>query len=298
MNTKTTNKSQAITFIASFGMLLTAAIWGFAFVVVKDSLDVVPPIYMLSFRFTIAGIVLALICIKKLALLNKTILLHGSVLGFFLFIAYAFQTIGCQYTTAGKNAFLTTIYVILVPLFLWILTKQQPKPQTIIAAFIALVGIALLSLQEDFSINKGDLLTIFCSIGFSLHMIFIAHYNATEDAVLLTILQIFFAALFSWITAPFIDGSFPLYVFHNSKTIFSLLYLGIFSTMIAFFLQNICQKYTPTPIASLFLSFESVFGVIFSCIFLKEILTRKMILGCMLLFCAVILSELKIKKQK
>jgi len=196
MNTKTTNKSQTITFIASFGMLLTAAIWGFAFVVVKDSLDVVPPIYMLSFRFTIAGIVLALICIKKLALLNKTILLHGAVLGFFLFIAYAFQTIGCQYTTAGKNAFLTTIYVILVPLFLWILTKQQPKPQTIIAAFIALVGIALLSLQEDFSINKGDLLTIFCSIGFSLHMIFIAHYNATEDAVLLTILQILFAPFF------------------------------------------------------------------------------------------------------
>lgn len=298
MNTKTTNKSQAITFIASIGMLLTAAIWGFAFVVVKDSLDTTPPIYMLAFRFSIAGILLSIICLNKWKLLTKRIVLHGAILGFFLFAAYTFQTIGCKYTTAGKNAFLTTIYVFLVPLFLWAITKQCPSIQTFIAAFISLVGIGLLSLQSNFSINIGDVLTILCSIGFALHMIFIARFNATEDAVLLTILQILFAAIFSWILAPFIDGNFPVHCFQNSKTISSMLYLGIFSTMIAFFLQNICQKYTPTPIASLFLSFEAVFGVIFSCIFLKEIITARMIIGCSLIFFSILLSEIKIKKQK
>ena len=293
-----TNTKKSISILASFGMLLTAAIWGFAFVVVKDSLDIVPPIYMLAFRFTIAGVALSAIFIKKFKILNKSIFFHGAVLGFFLFAAYAFQTVGCQYTTAGKNAFLTTIYVVLVPLFLWALTKRRPDNRVFIAAFIAITGIALLSLQDDFSINIGDILTIICGVGFTLHMIFIAHYNATEDAVLLTVLQLVFAALFSWILAPIMDGSFPVEAFESSKTIGSMLYLGLFSTMIAFFLQNICQKYTPTTIASLFLSFESVFGVIFSCIFLKEVLTARMITGCVLIFSAIILSEVKFKTTK
>ncbi len=278
--------------IASCGMLLTAAIWGFAFVVVKDSLDIVSPIYMLAFRFSIAGVALAAICHKKFKLMNKSIFLHGAILGFFLFASYAFQTIGCRYTTAGKNAFLTTIYVVLVPLFLWILTKRRPGIQVFMAAFIAITGIALLSLQDDLSVNIGDILTLVCGVGFSLHMIFISRYNATEDAVLLTVLQLIFAAVFSWILAPIMDGGFPVQAFQSAKTIASMFYLGLFSTMVAFFLQNVCQKYTSPTMASLLLSMESVFGVVFSCIFLGEILTFRMGLGCFLIFGAIILAQI------
>lgn len=291
-NTKNKNliKQKHISILASCGMLLTAAIWGFAFVVVKDSLNSVPPIYMLAFRFSIASIAISLIFVKKFMLMTKEILLHGIILGFFLFASYAFQTIGCQYTTAGKNAFLTAIYVVLIPFFLWALTKHSPNIKIFLAAFLAITGIALLSLQKDLSINFGDVLTMICGIGFALHIIFIAKFNATEDAILLTILQLVFAAIFSWILAPFLDGDFPLLAFQNQQTIFSMLYLGIISTMIAFFLQNICQKYTPTTVASLLLSLESVFGVIFSCIFLGEVLTLRMIIGCFLIFIAITLA--------
>ncbi len=287
MNDKT------VSAFASAGMLFTAAIWGFAFVVVKDSLDTVPPIYMLAFRFTIAAAALALIFHGKLVLLDAAYLAHGALLGFFLFTAYAFQTVGCMYTTAGKNAFLTTIYVVLVPLIGWVLTKRRPDAYVFAAAVLAVTGIGLLSLQDDFSVNKGDVLTLICGVGYAVHIIFIARYNATQDAVLLTVLQLFFAAVFSWMLAPLMDGGFPAAALRNGKTVASMLYLGVFSTMIAFLLQNVCQKYTLPSVAALFLSMESVFGVFFSCVFLGEVLTVRMVSGCVLLFTAIILAETK-----
>ncbi|MBO5137630.1 MAG: EamA family transporter [Spirochaetaceae bacterium] len=287
---------RSIKILASVGMLLTAAIWGFAFVIVKNSLDFVPPIYMLAIRFSIAGLVLALIFCKKFSMLNKKILFHGAILGFFLFSAYAFQTIGCKYTSAGKNAFLTTIYVVLIPIFLWIMTKKRPGINVMIATFLAICGIGLLSLKNDFTINIGDILTLICGVGFALHIIFISRYNATEDPILLTVLQLCFAAIFSWILAPIMEGIFPKDALNSSSTVASMLYLGLISTMVAFFLQNLCQKYTPPTIAAIFLSMEAVFGVIFSCIFLKESLTLRIVFGCSLIFVAILLAELPQKK--
>lgn len=281
------------TALASLGMLLTAAIWGFAFVIVKDSLDVVPPVYMIAFRFTIAGVALSAVFMRKFRHMTRRILFHGALLGFFLFAAYALQTIGCQYTTAGKNAFLTAVYVVLVPLFLWAFTRRAPGIHVLAAAVLALVGIALLSLQDDFSVNIGDILTLACGVGYALHMIFIARYNAEEDAVLLTVLQLVFAAAFSWILAPLADGGFPAQAFRDGRTIASMLYLGLISTMLAFLLQNICQKYTPPTLAALILSLESVFGVLFSCVFLGEVLSARMAAGCLLIFAAIILAETK-----
>lgn len=284
-------RQKTITILSSIGMLVTTAIWGLAFVVVKDAVDDVPPVYMMAFRFTIASVGLAIVFAKKFKQLNSSILLHGGIIGLCLFLAYLLQTIGIQYTTAGKNAFLTTVYVILVPLILWIFTQRFPGFHIIIASILAIIGIALLTLQESFLMNKGDVLTLFCGIFFALQIIFIARYNATEDAILLTVLQLMIAAILSWILAPFFDGSIPLQQMTNSKTLFSILYLGVFSTLIAFLLQNICQKYTPTSIAAIFLSLEAFFGMLFSCIFLKESLTIHMIWGCILLFIAIILAE-------
>ena len=279
--------------LASAGLLLTAAIWGFAFVIVKDSLDTVPPLYMLAVRFTIAGCALALICCHRFRLMSPVVLRHGFILGCFLFTAYAFQTIGCQYTTAGKNAFLTTVYVVLVPLFLWGITGYRPGLHIFAAAVLALAGIGLLSLQNEGAINTGDILTLICGVGYALHIIFISRYNRTEDAVLLTVLQLLGAAALSWILAPLMEGAFPAAALRTPKTAASMLYLGLASTMLAFFLQNICQKYAPPATSALLLSFESVFGVIFAGIFLHEHLSPRMAAGCVLLFVAVVLAETK-----
>jgi drug/metabolite transporter (DMT)-like permease len=285
-------------FVCAFGLIFVTIIWGFAFVVVKNSLDYVPPLYMMAFRFTIASVVLALLFLPKFKLLDKSTFFHGMILGIFLFAAYAFQTVGLQFTTAGKNAFLTTTYVMMVPFLNWFFHKSKPSWNCVLAAIIALAGIGLLSLQGDFSMNRGDVLTIICGFFFAVHIIFISRYTQTQDPVLLTILQLAFSALFSWIFAPFTDGHFPLQETLRADVIVSMLYLGLFSTLLCFLLQNVCQKYLRASTTSLLLSFESVFGVIFSIIFLKEILTAKMIVGCVLIFFALVLSEIDWKQKK
>ena len=169
-------------------MLITTAIWGFAFVVVKDTVDTVPPVYMMAFRFTIATIGLALIFVKKIKKINPSILLHGGIIGLCLFLAYLLQTIGIQYTTAGKNAFLTTVYVIFVPLILWLFTRKFPGIRIIIASILALVGVALLTLQDSLIMNKGDVMTLFCGIFFH----YVVHNFAQIFAHIKTSLFVYF----------------------------------------------------------------------------------------------------------
>ena len=280
--------------MAGGGLLLASLSWGFAFVVVKNALDIIPPIYMLAMRFSIAGVVLAAIFWKKLRGLNRTQLRQGLVLGVLLFLAYSTQTIGCQYTTAGKNAFLTTLYVVLVPLLNWGLFHKWPGYRCLLAAVLAFFGIGLLSLNGDLSINFGDLLTLICGVFYAVHIVFIDRFTEQSDPVQLTILQLLAVAVISWVLAPVFNGPLPAGIFTRDGLV-AMGYLGLFSTMIGFTLQNVGQKYTPPAAAALLLSFESVFGALFSAIFLKEQMTSRMLWGCVCLFAAVILSQVPVR---
>lgn len=298
---------------AGCGVLVTAAIWGFAFVVVKDSLNDITPLWMMATRFTIAALAMAAIFIRQLRGTTKAHVLRGAVLGFLLFSAYAFQTTGCTYTTAGKNAFLTAAYVVLVPLFGWVFGEGRPRLNVFVAAAIALTGIALLSLGTQstgadaplaasngaLAINKGDVLTLFCAVFFALHIIYMERStkgHGMENIIIHSTIQFAFAALFSWIGALLFEGGFPLAALRTSSVIMSMLYLGILSTMVGFVLQNVGLKYVPPFITSLLMSFESVFGVLFSTLCLGERLTVRMAAGCVMIFCAVILAQLQGEK--
>ena len=288
-------KKKSIAGLSSAGLLLTALIWGFAFVVVKNSLDLVDPIYMLAFRFSIAAVGLSVIFVKRLKRIDLAILKSGFILGALLFAGYAFQTIGCKYTTAGKNAFLTAVYVVIVPFLHWLINRQKTGRLHIIAAIIAVAGIGLISFQGDWSVNIGDLLTLICGLAYATHIVFIEKYTARQDPVLLTILQLGFAAAMSWLLASVMEGGFPQGAL-RPDIIASMLYLGLLSTMLAFFLQNVCQKYTSPSTAAILLSTESVFGVVFSVIFLSEQITVRMAAGCTLIFAAIIMAESRFGK--
>ena len=287
--------------LASGGLILTAAIWGFAFVVVKDSVDTIPPVYMVSIRYTIAAVLLGFVLIPQFKKLNRYYWIHGAVTGLMLALGYITQTIGCKYTTAGKNAFLTTIYVILIPLISWPLNKKRPHFVVFLSAVMALVGIGLLALRNEGGVlgfNVGDILTLICGLFYALHIIFTAKFSQDKNPVILTWIQFIVAAVFSWSVSPLIDGSFSVALLKSSRVIFSMLYLGIFSSLVAFLLQNICLKYMESSLASLFLSLESVFGVIFSTIFLRERMTLVMIIGCVLIFASItIADQFHAKKQ-
>ena len=290
MNQKTTS------FLASVGLVITAAILGFAFVVVKDSLDYIGAVYMFAIRYSLAAVVMGLIFIKKWRMMDARYLRHGLITGIFLFTAYTTQTIGCDYTTAGKNAFLTTVYVILIPLISWLLYKKRPGWYVFVAAIMSLTGIGLLALGtgDTAGLNLGDGLTLVCGLFYALHIIWTARYNEQgDDPLFLTLLQFVVCALLGWVLAPLYDGAFPVAGIQNPRVILSMLYLGLFSTMLCFSLQNIGLKYVQSSLASLFLSFESVFGVLFSTIFLHEKITLRMTAGCILIFVAVVLAETK-----
>lgn len=287
--------------LASGGLILTAAIWGFAFVVVKDSVDTIPPVYMVSIRYTIAAVLLGFVLIPQFKKLNRYYWIHGAVTGLMLALGYITQTIGCKYTTAGKNAFLTTIYVILIPLISWPLNRKRPHFVVFLSAVMALVGIGLLALRNEGGVlgfNVGDILTLICGLFYALHIIFTAKFSQDKNPVILTWIQFIVAAVFSWAVSPLIDGSFSVALLKSSRVIFSMLYLGILSSLVAFLLQNICLKYMESSLASLFLSLESVFGVVFSTIFLRERMTLVMIIGCVLIFAAItIADQFHAKKQ-
>ena len=287
-------KTALISFVSSFGLLLTAAIWGFGFVVVKDSLDYVGAFYLVALRYTLAAVIMALVIGKRWKKINFRYLRHGLLSGCFLGLGYLSQTVGCAYTTAGKNAFLTTIYVILIPLFTWFLYKKRPGWHVFVAALLSITGIGLLALgtSDAKAINKGDVFTLICGVFYALHIIWTEKYNRQKDDILLlTNLQFITATLLAWLMAPFFDGKMTVSVLMDSKVIISILYLGLFATMLCFNLQNIGLKFVKSSLASLFLGFESVFGVLFSAIILHEALTLRMILGCVLIFGAVILAQ-------
>ncbi|MCR5288999.1 MAG: DMT family transporter [Treponema sp.] len=291
-------KNKLISTFAGAGLLLTACIWGVAFVVVKDSLDYVPPIYMLAFRFSIAAVGLLLAYFSRLNKLDALLWRHGAMLGLYLFLGYAFQTVGCDYTSAGKNAFLTTVYVIIVPILAWVFQKKRPHLFVFIAAVMSLTGIAMLALGTDalsdtLHINIGDILTLICGFFYAIHILFVSIWSQKQDPLLLTVVQFIVAAILSWIMAPLFDGAFPYAALHSFHVVGSMLYLGVLSTLVCFVLQNVGLKYVPPFLATICLSMESVFGVLFSVLLLGEILTPRMIVGCVLLFAAILFVQIK-----
>ena len=167
------NKEHTTKILAGAGLILTTIIWGGAFVVMKNSVDLIPPSYLLALRFSIAAICMLAVFWRQNKGMDKKDLQYGVILGLFLFLSYIFQTYGLKYTTASKNAFITTLYVIIVPFLHWGFNHQRPSGRNIGAAVLAVIGLALLSLEGDMGINLGDFLTLICGIFFAVHIVFI-----------------------------------------------------------------------------------------------------------------------------
>ena len=253
--------------------------------------DNLPPLYLLAFRFIIAFILLALFLHKRLASIRGEILVAGLVSGFLLFAAFALQTLGLLYTSVSNNAFITAVNVVIVPFLYWILSRQRPDIFSFSACFMTLAGVALLSLDSVDNVNKGDLLTLGGAFLFACHIVAIGHYTRQHDPVILTLLQLGFAALFSIAGAFFLEKP-PEDI--SIKAASSVLYLAIFSTLICYLLQTICQKYSTSTKTAIILSTEALFGTLFAVMLLSEKLTLQMMIGASLIFVAVITAETKL----
>jgi drug/metabolite transporter (DMT)-like permease len=276
-------------------LFCTTLIWGSSFFIMKNTVDSIPVYYLLAIRFSSAAIILPLVFMKRLRLLNLDYLRKGLLLGVFLFCAYVFQTFGLMETTPGKNAFLTTVYCIIVPFLYWGWSGIRPDIYNISASIICVIGIGLVSLNESLAMGRGDALTLVCGLFYALHIVAVARFAPGRDIFLLTIIQFAGAAILSWVFG-LLFNTFPGSISTSSAV--SLIYLCFFATTIALLLQNIGQKYTTAATAAIILSLESVFGVLFSIIFYHEVLTLRIALGFALIFAAVFISETRLEFLK
>lgn len=280
--------------LALFG---AAFIWGSSFFIMKNTVDVFSPYILLGLRFTIACVLLSIIFWKKIKEIDFDYIWKSAVIGSFLFLAYCTQTIGITETTAGKNAFLTAIYCVIVPFLFWIVDKSKPDIFNFLSAIVCIVGIGLVSITGSFTIGYGDAYTLVGGFLYAAHMVAIAKLSKGKDPIIVTILQFGFAAILSWIIGLSIE-SFPTPDQWSIESIGGLLYLAVFASAIAMLFQNIGQKNTHPSAAAIILSLESVFGVFFSVIFIGEQLTLRLVIGFILIFVAVIISETKLSFLK
>ena len=277
-------------------LLVVAVIWGTGFVGSALALNTYSPFQILALRFTLAFLLLLASNISRLTELSWTKWRKGGLIGLFLFLGFAFQTIGLQYTTASKNAFLTATNIVIIPFLTWFILKRPLSWNAVIGACVSLGGIGLLSWNGSLDgLNLGDILTLICAVFFALQIFYTEFYVKTLATWEIMLMQMGVAAFLSWLMV-FVAGDLTLDMSLAAFT--PIIYLGLFSTLIAFWLQTYAQRFTTSNQASLILSTEAFFGMVAAIIILKEAVTINLLFGAVLIFCGILVVELKPFKFK
>lgn len=279
-------------YVGEMGLILTAIIWGSGFAGSAMALMYYTPYQILAGRFLIGALLLSALFYKRLRRMKKQTIIKGLILGTILYIAFVLQTVGLQYTTASKNAFLTAVNVVIVPFIGLLIYKRKIDLFELTGAVLSIIGIALLSLQFNGELNIGDLLTLLCAVAFAFHIFYTARFVREEDPIALTLMQMITAACIGF----FVTGvKGEMHFVMQPEALMPLIYLGIFSTTLAYVLQTAAQKYVTETKAAIILSTEALWGTFFSVLILSEVLTWKMTVGAFIIFCAIIIAETKLK---
>jgi drug/metabolite transporter (DMT)-like permease len=279
---------------AEAALVVNTLIWGATFVLVKQALHDVSPILFLALRFTLATVVL-------LALFRGTwshprnlrwSLAGGAIAGAFLFSGYAFQTIGLQFTTAPKSAFLTGLTAVITPLLAAAVYRNKPRAVEIGGVLLATGGMALMTLPAggSMAMNRGDLLTICCAVCYSAHILTLNRYSATASFELLSTAQIGVSALLAWslcrgMETPHIRWTVGVWA--------AIVITGLFATALAFTFQAWAQRYTTSTRTALIFMLEPVFAWITSYLLTGETLSARAAAGAGLILAGILAVELK-----
>ena len=308
----------------TFFLFLTAMIWGAAFVAQSVSMDYIGPFTFICLRSVIGGLFLIPVIIvldgirkksqnesadvvnsenilhieteekQRLSWKNKQLIEGGIVCGIFLFFANCFQQTGIQYTTVGKAGFITTFYIIIVPL-IGLFFKKYCGILTWIGVVVALAGLYFLCITQKLTIQRGDALILCCSVLYAGQILAIDHYNPFVDGVKMSCIQ--------FLTGG-IHGAVFMLLFENPSIAMILsaagpiLYTGIMSTGVGYTLQIVGQKGLNPTVAALILSLESVFSALSGYLFLHQVLTTRELIGCALMFIAIVLAQLPDIRRK
>lgn len=280
-------------------LVLVAMIWGVAFVAQSSGMDYVGPFTYNCVRMLLGGIVLIPVImimdkkksneeILKIKANKKIQFIGGICCGIALFTGSILQQFGVKYTTVGKASFITAMYIVLVPILSIFLKKHVSKIASV-SVLAAVVGFYMLCLSENTSLAKGDGLVLICTFAFSVHIIVIDYFSGLVDCIRMSSMQFIVGGLLSGI---------GMFIFENPSLSsiwdcrIEIGYAGIMSCGVAYTLQIVAQKDVNPTVASLLMSLESIFGAVAGYIILDEIFTRRQLLGCIIIFVAVILAQM------
>jgi drug/metabolite transporter (DMT)-like permease len=278
---------------ADIYLLITALIWGLAFVAQRVGMEYMGPFFFNALRFALgATALLPMLYLYKrsgntVSFGKRKLWISGIIAGSFLFVGASLQQIGLVYTTAAKSGFITGLYVVLVPVF-GILWKHKTNFATWMGIVLATIGLYLLSFEGDFIVNKGDLLVFLGTFFWANHVLLIAKYSPMYDSLSLSISQFYIVAFFSLIVALFIE---PITLNAIQGGLIPVLYGGLISVAIAYTLQVVAQKDAHPAYASIILSLETVFAALGGWLMLGETMNIKGMIGCTLMFIGILVTQ-------
>ncbi len=289
-------KKKLLEFRADFLLLTVAIAWGVTFLMVQDAIKTVPVYAFLFWRFGIASILMAIIAYKNYNEINKESIIYGIILGIFLFSGFATQTFGLAYTKSSIIAFLTGLNVIIVPFLAFVIFKQHVRKMVFIGSILASTGLYLLTMSGKLTIGTGEILGLLCAVFFALQIVFTDIYSKKVN--------VFMLVLFQFLTVTVLSLLFSL---NSENTTFNLnfdytflkavIVTSIFATVYAFLIQTYMQQFTtPTKTAIIF-AMEPVSAGIFGYFIGNEFLSNIQIIGAIIILLAVLLAEIKLKKE-
>ncbi len=291
-------------------LFLAAFIWGVAFVAQSVGMDYVGPFTFNGCRFLLGGLVLTPFAViregkyrRSKLYINmtedeqkehkRTTFWGGLSCGVAICIASCFQQMGMLYTSVGKAGFITALYIVLVPVA-GIFMKKKASGIVWVGVVLAAIGFYFLCITESFTIAYGDVLIFLCAVCFTFHILIIDYFAPKADGVALSCIQFWFSGIVCMGIALFKET--PEFSAIIAAKI-PILYAGVMSCGVAYTLQIIGQKNMKPAVASLILSLESVISVLAGWVILKEVLTKRQLLGCVLVFSAVILAQIPVKNE-
>jgi drug/metabolite transporter (DMT)-like permease len=278
---------------AEAALVFNTLIWGVTFVTVKEALDHVSTVLFLALRFSLAAV--ALLALFRRSWSNpreiRSSVFGGVVAGVFLFSGYLFQTLGLRSTSPPKSAFITGLTTVMVPLLAIFVYRKRPRIAEVAGVLLATAGMGLLTLQgATWTISRGDLLTLCCTLGFAAHILALGHFTQKASFEVLSVAQIGTAAvlslsLFWWVETPYIRWNLPV--------VSAIVITGLLATALAFTLQAWAQRHTTSTRTALIFTLEPVFAWVTSYLLVGEGLSARAAGGAILILSGVLCVELK-----
>ena len=278
-------------------LLLTVAIaWGVTFLMVQEAISTIPVYAFLFYRFLIATILMGFISYKFYDKINRQTIFYGFILGSFLFFAFASQTFGLAHTKSSIVAFITGLNVILVPFFAYIIFKDHVRKMVFIGSLVAVVGLYLLTMSGELTIAFGEFLSLLCSALFALQILFTDKYSKKVNVFMLVLFQFLTVTIYSLLFSLALDDvTFNITL--NNSIIKAVIVTSIFATVYAFLIQTYMQQFTTSTKTAIIFSMEPVSAGFYGYFVGNELLNGIQIFGAFLIIVAVLLAEIKLKKE-